>query len=87
LARKYLPRAEREEAEDELRDLAGWLAGVMHEHGGRSAMVRAISDNGRMVVAGNLYIQGGGMGTPTLDWTGVARELRAIADTLAGDTE
>lgn len=23
--------------------------------------------------------------TPTLDWTGVARELRAIADTLAGD--
>ena len=22
--------------------------------------------------------------TPTLDWTGVARELRAIADTLAG---
>jgi hypothetical protein len=25
--------------------------------------------------------------TPTLDWTGVARELRAIADTLAGDTE
>ena len=25
--------------------------------------------------------------TPTLDWTGVARELRAIADTLAGDAE
>ncbi len=23
--------------------------------------------------------------TPTLDWTGVARELRALADTLAGD--
>lgn len=23
--------------------------------------------------------------TPALDWTGVARELRAIADTLAGD--
>ena len=23
--------------------------------------------------------------TPTLDWSGVARELRAIADTLAGD--
>ena len=25
--------------------------------------------------------------TPTVDWTGAARELRAIADTLAGDTE
>lgn len=25
--------------------------------------------------------------TPTLDWSGVARELRAIADTLAGDAE
>lgn len=25
--------------------------------------------------------------TPTLDWSGVARELRAIADTLAGETE
>ena len=25
--------------------------------------------------------------TPTLDWTGVARELRTIADTLAGDAE
>lgn len=25
--------------------------------------------------------------TPTLDWTDVARELRAIADTLAGDAE
>lgn len=25
--------------------------------------------------------------TPTLDWTGVARELRAIADELAGDAE
>jgi hypothetical protein len=28
-------------------------------------MVRAICDNGRMVVAGNLYVQGSGMGTPT----------------------
>ena len=52
------------EAEDELRDLAGWLAGIMHDHGGRSAMVRAICDGGRMVVAGNLYVQGRGMGTP-----------------------
>lgn len=25
--------------------------------------------------------------TPTLDWSGVAQELRAIADTLAGDAE
>ena len=25
--------------------------------------------------------------TPTLDWMGVARELRAIADTLAGDAK
>ena len=25
--------------------------------------------------------------TPKLDWSGVARELRAIADTLAGETE
>lgn len=25
--------------------------------------------------------------TPTLDWTAVARELRSIADTLAGDAE
>ena len=65
MAKKYLTRAEREEAENELRDLAGWLAGIMHEHGGRSAMVRAICDNGRMVVAGNLYVQGGGMGTPS----------------------
>jgi hypothetical protein len=65
LAKKYLSKAEKAEAEDELRDLAGWLAGVMHEHGGRSAMVRAICDGGRMVVAGNLYVQGGGMGTPT----------------------
>ena len=65
MAKKYLTRAEKEEAEDELRDLAGWLAGIMHDHGGRSAMVRAICDGGRMVVAGNLYVQGGGMGTPT----------------------
>ena len=65
MARKYLTRAEKEEAEDELRDLAGWLAGIMHEHGGRSAMVRAISDDGRMAVAGNLYVQGGGMGAPS----------------------
>jgi len=27
--------------------------------------LRAICDGGRMVVAGNLYIQGGGMGTPS----------------------
>jgi len=65
LAKKYLTRAEREEAEDELRGLAGWLAGIMHEHGGRSAMVRAICDDGRMVVAGNLYVQGSGMGAPS----------------------
>ena len=28
-------------------------------------MVRATCDNGRMVVAGNLYVQGGGMGAPS----------------------
>lgn len=44
----------------------------------------AVLDNER----GNMHI---GEATvtimPTLDWTGVARELRAIADTLAGDAE
>lgn len=65
MARKYLPKAEREEAEDELRDLAGWLAGIMHEHGGRSAMVRCMVVDGQVEVAANLYMQAERMGAPT----------------------
>lgn len=42
----------------------------------------AVLDNER----GNMHIGSASVTiTPTLDWTGVARELRAIADTLAGD--
>lgn len=42
----------------------------------------AVLDNER----GNMHIGEATVTiTPTLDWTGVARELRAIADTLAGD--
>ena len=44
----------------------------------------AVLDNER----GNMHIGSASVTiTPTLDWTGVARELRAIADTLAGDAE
>lgn len=44
----------------------------------------AVLDNER----GNMHIGSASVTiTPTLDWTGVARDLRAIADTLAGDAE
>ena len=44
----------------------------------------AVLDNER----GNMHIGSASVTiTPTLDWAGVARELRAIADTLAGDAE
>ena len=64
-AAKYLPEDEAEIARDELLDLASWLAGVMADHGGRSAMVRCMVADGQVTVAGNLYVQGERMGAPT----------------------
>lgn len=64
-AAKHLPKDEKAVARDELLDLASWLAGVMVDHGGRSAMVRCMVADGQVVVAANLYTQGGGMGAPT----------------------
>lgn len=65
MAGKYLPKDEKAVARDELLDLAGWLAGIMHDHGGRSAMVRCMVADGQVVVAANLYLQGERMGAPT----------------------
>lgn len=65
MAGKYLPKDEAEKAKDELLDLASWLAGVMVDHGGRSAMVRCMVVDGQVVVAANLYLQGERMGAPT----------------------
>lgn len=64
-AAKHLPRTRRPWPGTSCWTSRRGSRGVMVDHGGRSAMVRAICDGGRMVVAGNLYIQGGGMGTPT----------------------
>ena len=65
MAGKYLPKDEAEIARDELLDLASWLAGVMVDHGGRSAMVRCMVADGQVTVAANLYLQGERMGAPT----------------------
>mgnify|MGYP006923249567 CR=1 FL=1 len=65
MARKHLGKDEAAVARDELRDLAGWLAGIMHEHGGRSAMVRCMVVDGQVTVAANLYTQAERMGAPT----------------------
>lgn len=65
MAGKYLPKDEAEIAKDELLDLASWLAGVMVDHGGRSAMVRCMVADGQVTVAANLYTQGERMGAPT----------------------
>lgn len=64
-AAKYLSKDEAEIARDELLDLASWLAGVMVDHGGRSAMVRCMVADGQVVVVANLYLQGERMGAPT----------------------
>ena len=64
-AAKHLPKDEKEIAKDELLDLASWLAGVMVNHGGRSAMVRCMVVDGQVTVAGNLYVQAERMGVPT----------------------
>lgn len=64
-AAKHLPKDEKAVAKDELLDLASWLAGVMVDHGGRSAMVRCMVVDGQVVVAANLYLQGERMGAPT----------------------
>ena len=65
MARKHLSKDEKAVARDELLDIASWLAGVMADHGGRSAMVRCMVADGQVTVAGNLYVQGERMGAPT----------------------
>ncbi len=65
MARKHLSKDEAAIARDELLDIGSWLAGVMVDHGGRSAMVRCMVVDGQVVVAANIYTQGGGMGAPT----------------------
>ena len=64
-AAKYLPKDEKAVAKDELLDIASWLASVMVDHGGRSAMVRCMVVDGQVEVAANLYLQGERMGAPT----------------------
>lgn len=65
MAGKHLSKDEAAVARDELRDIGSWLAGVMVDHGGRSAMVRTMVVDGEVVLAANLYTHGGGMGAPT----------------------
>lgn len=64
-AAKRLPKDEKAVARNELLDIGSWLAGVMADHGGRSAMVRTMVVDGQVVVAANLYTQAERMGAPT----------------------
>lgn len=65
MARKHLSKDEAAVARSELLDIGAWLAGVMADHGGRSAMVRTMVVDGEVVLAANIYTQGGGMGAPS----------------------
>lgn len=65
MAGKHLSKDEAAIARDELLAIGSWLAGVMADHGGRSAMVRCMVVDGQVEVAANLYTQAERMGAPT----------------------
>lgn len=58
-------------------------AGLERENAELRARVAELDNRGESMHIGEATVTI----TPTLDWSGVARELRAIADTLAGDAE